>query len=55
MTPTTNDPIEANIFKLFTEFGESHNGISYIYMGNLAGGYTQWPNGSVGANYDPRP
>ncbi|WP_042146652.1 MULTISPECIES: methyl-accepting chemotaxis protein [unclassified Pseudoalteromonas] len=52
--PTNNDPIEANIYKLFTEFGESHDGISYIYMGNLEGGYTQWPNGSVGANYDPR-
>jgi len=55
MDPTNNNFIEANIYQLFTEFGESHDGISYIYMGNLEGGYTQWPNGSVGANYDPRP
>ncbi|SFD22707.1 methyl-accepting chemotaxis protein [Pseudoalteromonas denitrificans] len=54
MTPTKNDPIEANIFQLFTDFGQSHQGISYIYMGNSTGGYTQWPTGSVSANYDPR-
>ena len=26
----------------------------YIYMGNEQGGYIQWPEGEVTANYDPR-
>lgn len=53
-TPTKNSPIEAEIFNLFSEFGISHPGISYILMGNTQGGYTQWPNGKVAAKYDPR-
>ena len=55
MTPEQNGTIEANIFDLFNQFGSSHPGIAYIYMGNQQGGYTQWPKGSVSANYDPRP
>lgn len=55
MTPDKNDIIETNIYNLFEQFGTSHPGIAYIYMGNLQGGYTQWPKGSVTANYDPRP
>ncbi len=46
--------IEKNVDQLFTLFGGSHPGIAYIYMGNAQGGYTQWPEGSVSANYDPR-
>ena len=55
MTPDKNGQIEENIFDLFNQFGSSHPGIAYIYMGNQQGGYTQWPKGSVSANYDPRP
>ena len=55
ITPEQNDVIEQRVFDLFSQFGESHEGISYIYMGNQQGGYTQWPKGSVSANYDPRP
>lgn len=55
MTPDENDVIEQKVFSLFEQFGDSHEGISYIYMGNQEGGYTQWPKGSVGAQYDPRP
>ncbi|MFY8300906.1 methyl-accepting chemotaxis protein [Pseudoalteromonas sp. SS15] len=55
MTPEKNGTIEASIFDLFNQFGSSHPGIAYIYMGNQQGGYTQWPKGSVSANYDPRP
>jgi len=55
MTSLSNSTIEANIFQLFDEFGQSHPGISYIYQGNEEGGYVQWPQGDVSAKYDPRP
>lgn len=34
ITPEQNDVIEQRVFDLFSQFGESHEGISYIYMGN---------------------
>ncbi|REL30097.1 methyl-accepting chemotaxis protein [Thalassotalea euphylliae] len=55
MTPRQNSELEQQIFADFDSFGASHEGISYIYLGNQAGGYLQWPIGSIGANYDPRP
>ncbi|WP_201746313.1 cache domain-containing protein [Veronia nyctiphanis] len=41
-------------YQLFEKFGDTHKGIAYIYMGNDEGGYIQWPQGNVGAGYDPR-
>ena len=55
MTPMSNSSIERGVFSLFQEFADSHEGISYIYYGNEEGGYIQWPQGPVEANYDPRP
>lgn len=55
MTPLSNSDTERQIFTLFDLFASTHNGISYIYMGNEQGGYVQWPQGDVEANYDPRP
>jgi len=46
--------IEKNAFRLFDHFGATHPGLAYIYMGNEQGGYIQWPEGEVTANYDPR-
>ncbi|WP_440054500.1 methyl-accepting chemotaxis protein [Pseudoalteromonas sp. T1lg65] len=46
--------IEKTAFELFNHFGNTHPGIAYIYMGNEEGGYIQWPQGEVGAQYDPR-
>ncbi|WP_287243701.1 methyl-accepting chemotaxis protein, partial [Pseudoalteromonas sp.] len=45
---------EQNAFSLFDHFGATHPGLAYIYMGNEQGGYIQWPEGEVTANYDPR-
>lgn len=53
-TPKQNNIIEAEVFNLFSEFGNTHPGIAYIFMGNNQGGYTQWPKGKMSANYDPR-
>lgn len=55
MTPLQNSALEREIFTIFDNFARSHEGISYIYLGNQAGGYLQWPQGSMNANYDPRP
>ncbi|MEI5639992.1 MULTISPECIES: methyl-accepting chemotaxis protein [unclassified Pseudoalteromonas] len=49
-----NSNTERKAFSLFEHFGETHPGIAYIYMGNEQGGYIQWPQGNVNANYDPR-
>ena len=54
MTSLQNGETEASIYQLFKEFGDTHNGISYIYAGNEEGGYIQWPQGDVSANYDSR-
>ncbi|REL26236.1 methyl-accepting chemotaxis protein [Thalassotalea euphylliae] len=54
MTPLENGEQEREIFTFFEQFATSHPGISYIYFGNSEGGYVQWPQGSIGANYDPR-
>lgn len=53
MTPHQNGGLEQQIYEDFEKFGVSHEGISYIYLGNQAGGYLQWPTGSIGANYNP--
>ncbi|WP_295510042.1 methyl-accepting chemotaxis protein [uncultured Pseudoalteromonas sp.] len=45
---------EKTAFNLFDHFGKTHPGLAYIYMGNEQGGYIQWPEGEVTANYDPR-
>ncbi|MCG7536076.1 methyl-accepting chemotaxis protein [Pseudoalteromonas sp. OOF1S-7] len=46
---------EQAVYDLFERFGDTHPGIAYIYFGNTEGGYIQWPQGEVSANYDPRP
>ncbi|AZZ99888.1 methyl-accepting chemotaxis protein [Pseudoalteromonas sp. R3] len=46
---------EQAAYDLFERFGDTHPGIAYIYFGNTEGGYIQWPQGEVSANYDPRP
>ncbi|WP_105166600.1 methyl-accepting chemotaxis protein [Pseudoalteromonas sp. T1lg23B] len=49
-----NHEIEKSAYQQFELFGQTHPGISYIYMGNVEGGYIQWPQGEVNARYDPR-
>ncbi|MCF2859731.1 methyl-accepting chemotaxis protein [Pseudoalteromonas sp. SMS1] len=54
MTPDIGTTVEQRLFELYSQFGDSHPGISYIYFGNPEGGYIQWPKGQVSAQYDPR-
>ena len=55
MTPTSSNEAERAVFNLFEQFGDYHDGISYIYLGTEQSGYLQWPQGEIAANYDPRP
>ncbi|WND01772.1 methyl-accepting chemotaxis protein [Temperatibacter marinus] len=44
----------ADLYKLFVDFAETHPNLAYIYAGSEQGGYIQWPSGTVTDHYDPR-
>lgn len=46
--------IEQEIFEAFDNYGKTHPGTLYVYMGTEDGGYIQWPETSSDGNYDPR-
>lgn len=52
--PLEHGGIEAEIFRVFDRFAESHPLSSYVYMGTRDGGYIQWPTIDLTAGYDPR-
>lgn len=54
MTPSKNGGIEQDIFQAFANYGKAHPGTLYVYMGTESGGYVQWPEANIWANYDPR-
>lgn len=54
LTHTQNSKTEAMAYQLYADFGNTHPDLKYVYMGNEEGGYIQWPEGNVSANYDPR-
>lgn len=53
INPGQDSPQEAAIFELYTEFGESHEELLYVYMGTNTGGFIQYPAEALGG-YDPR-
>lgn len=54
MTPSRNVGTEADLYALYSRFAEANPGLAYVYMGSADGGYIQWPEGNIGAEYDPR-
>ncbi len=54
MTPEANGGIESKIYKVYSNYANSHPNVSDIYMGTIDGGYIQYAPGSVNNNYDPR-
>lgn len=54
MTPSKYGGIEQDIFQAFANYGKTHPGTLYVYMGTEAGGYVQWPEDSIWPHYDPR-
>lgn len=53
-TPLQNGGIEAEIFKSYLNFSGTHPNTAYAYMGTINGGYIQWPDSDLPAEYDPR-
>jgi methyl-accepting chemotaxis protein len=53
MTPSQNGGIEQEIYEVFKQYADTHPGTMYLYLGTKDGGYVQWPETSVSANYDP--
>lgn len=53
MTPSSNEGIEQEIYKVFEQYAASHEGTSYVYLGTENGGYIQWPEESMTAGFDP--
>lgn len=56
MDSLSNSPVEANVYKLLQDFGESRDYLAYVFLGLDTGGYIQWPQEPFEANnpYDPR-
>ena len=54
MTPSQNGGVEQQIYNAFENYGKSHPGTLYVYLGTDDGGYIQWPESSIRVNHDPR-
>ena len=54
LTPLKNGGIEAEIYKKYKHFAETHDNAAYVYFAAKNGGYIQWPANNVMKNYDPR-
>jgi len=53
MEPQNAHPKEAQIYELYTQFGQTHEELLYVYLGTKNGGFIQYPAEVIG-NYDPR-
>ncbi|MGI6712672.1 MAG: response regulator [Bacillota bacterium] len=54
MTPSKNSGIESEIYQLYKDFALSHPEVAYTFMGTKDGRFVQYPEGNIGANFDPR-
>jgi len=53
MKPSANGELEKAIYKIFEQYGNSHEGTNYVYLGTKDGRYIQWPETTTFAGYDP--
>lgn len=53
IAPHNDTPQEAAIFDLYSEFGEAHKELMFVYIGTVNGGFIQYPAEPLG-DYDPR-
>lgn len=53
MHPSTNRGIEQEIYEIFEQYAESHEGTSYVYLGTANGGYIQWPEETTEVGFNP--
>jgi len=54
MTPSAAGGLEEEIFNHYQRFADTHPDRAYIYLSTTDGGYMQWPEGEIDAEYDPR-
>lgn len=55
MTPSKNGKIEREIYKVFDQYAQAHPSTKYLYLATKEGGYLNWPEVEISANYDPTP
>ncbi|WP_347707940.1 hypothetical protein [Clostridium sp. C2-6-12] len=53
MKPSANGDLEKAIYKVFEQYGNSHEGTNYVYLGTKDGRYIQWTETTTFAGYDP--
>lgn len=54
MTPSLSSGLEKNIYDIYSTFAAAHPKTAYVYLATIHGGYTQWPDGQIMSNFDPR-
>ncbi len=54
MTPSLSSGLEKEIYNIYSTFAESHPKTAYVYLATVDGAYTQWPDGKIMSQYDPR-
>lgn len=54
MTPSKNGGIEQAIYEVFKHYADTHPGTIYVYFATEDGGYIQWPETTISANYVPK-
>lgn len=53
MTPSQNGEIERNVYNIFDRYVNSNPGTLYVYLATKDGGYLNWPEANIPANYNP--
>lgn len=53
MTPSKNGPVEQEIYHVFDRYAKAHPGTLYVYLATEDGGYLNWPETTIPAEYDP--
>jgi|GEM_PF-2112897 len=53
MKPSTAGGLEQELWQHFNDYGKTHGGTKYLYLGMRDSGYLQWPETGNSAGYDP--
>lgn len=53
MSSSKNGGIEQEIYHVFDHYATTHPGTKYVYLATKEGGYINWPEGDISADYDP--
>lgn len=53
MLPSQHGGIEKDIYDVFNKYAQTHPSTKYLYLATKEGGYINWPEQEISANYDP--